>query len=56
MSHVNLFRHIFAALADSANPDISRAILERRAPSESGMWLLGFKLVENGIVQHPVKP
>ena len=56
MSHVNLFRHVFAALADSADPDISRAILERRAPSESGSNLLGFKLVKDGIVQYPLRP
>jgi hypothetical protein len=54
MSHVNVFRHIFAALADSENPDVSRAILERRAPSESDLF--GFKLVVDGLVQHPVKP
>jgi len=52
VSHVNLFRHIFAA----ASPETSRAILARRAPSESGRDLLGFMLVKDGVVQHPVKP
>ncbi|MCL2075679.1 MAG: hypothetical protein FWH15_04430 [Betaproteobacteria bacterium] len=55
MSHVNLFRHIFAALADDgSDPDASSAILQRRAPSESN--LDGFILVRDGVVQHPVKP
>lgn len=51
MSHVNIFRHIFAALADSANSD---AILKRRAPSESNLG--GLEIVKDGIVQHPEKP
>jgi len=54
MSHVNLFRHIFAAL--TASPETGRAILERRVPSESGQDLLGFRLIKDGIVQHPAKP
>jgi len=58
MSHVNLFRHIFAALADSTESD---AILQRRAPSESDLGSLdsrlkGIKLVKEGVVQHPEKP
>jgi len=51
MSHVNIFRHIFAALADNSDPGISRAILQRRAPSESTLG--GIKLVKDGIVQRP---
>ena len=54
MSHVNLFRHIFAALADNTNPDISRAILQRRAPSVSK--LSGIELVKDGVVQRPAEP
>jgi hypothetical protein len=55
MSHVNLFRHVFATLADDdTDPNVKRAILERRAPSES--HLAGFKLVKDGIVQYPEEP
>jgi len=50
MSHVNLFRHIFAVLADSAKSD---AILQRRVSSES--YLGNIKLVKDGIVQRPGK-
>jgi len=58
ISHVNLFRHIFAALADNAEAD---SILRRRAPSESDLGnvdsrLKGIKLVKDGIVQRPTKP
>lgn len=51
MSHVNVFRHIFAALADGADSD---AILQRRALSESNLY--GIKLVKDGIVQRPENP
>jgi hypothetical protein len=54
MSNVNVFRHIFAALADNADPDVGRAILQRRVPSESNLH--GITLVKDGVVQRPEDP
>ena len=47
MSHVNLFRHLFATLNDDAE------ILKERQPSQSLLpGSLGFVLVKEGIIQH----